>query len=289
MGLICNGSRNGFSPFVYRCGALTTIYNPLPMPRNQGATGRTRSSMYLIGQYASLPEGCRHPHVWMMPQKPGRMASRNNNTGSGDITTDVWAVRLALADLVGDGTISSATGGLIVQLVAALTGSGTITSADVKAFLAAVAALTGSGDVNSATATGLGALLADLVGDGTTSGSTATGIGELEADIVAYGDLTPEGLRDAVWNALASQYNETGTMGEKLNDAGSAANPWTEVIESGYTAEQILRLIASAVAGKVSGAETSNILFTGLDGTTTRIDATVDTNGNRTSITLDGS
>lgn len=216
------------------------------------------------------------------------MASRNNATGSGDITTDAWAVRLGEADLTGSGGITSAIGGLIVQLVAAITGSGTVTNADVKAFLAAVASLTGTGGVSSAAATGLGALLAALTGDGTATGSTATGIGELEADIVAYGDLTPEGLRDAVWNALAASYNESGTMGEKMNDAGSAANPWTEVIESGYTAEQILRLIAAAVAGKVSGAETSNILFTGIDGTTTRIDATVDTNGNRTSITLDG-
>lgn len=249
----------------------------------------TRGFMYQAGLYASLPEGCRHPHVWMMPQKAGRLASRNNATGTGTISANAWAVRLGEADLTGSGGITSAIGGLIVQLVATITGSGTVTNADVKAFLAAVASLTGTGGVSGAAATGLGALLSALTGTGTAAGSTATGIGELEADIVAYGDLTPEGLRDAVWNALAASYNATGTMGEKLNDAGSASNPWTEVIESGYTAEQILRLIASAVAGKVSGAETSNILFTGLDGTTTRIDATVDTNGNRTSITLDGS
>lgn len=259
MGLICNGYRLGFNPFVHRAGALTTIYNGSRMPRNQGATGSTRGFMYQAGLYASLPEGCRHPHTWMMPQKAGRMASRNNATGSGDITTDVWAVRLALADLVGDGTISSAVGGLIVQLVAALTGSGTISSADVKAFLAAVAALTGTGGVSSATATGLGALLSDLVGSGTTGGSTATGTGELTADIVAYGDLTPEGLRDAVWN---------------------------RIVEAGYTAEQILRLLAAHAAGAATGLEGSDMRYTGLDGTTTRIDGNY-SGGTRTIDSLD--
>ena len=62
-------------------------------------------------------------------------------------------------------------------------------------------------------------------------------------------------------------------MGEKLNDAGSASNPWTEVIESGYTAAQILRLIAAAVQGNASGLEDGTPTFKGLDGTTDRIEA----------------
>ncbi|MBK7330866.1 MAG: hypothetical protein IPI85_17805 [Dehalococcoidia bacterium] len=45
-------------------------------------------------------------------------------------------------------------------------------------------------------------------------------------------------------------YNDVGTMGEKMNDAGSG-NPWTEVIEGSYTAAELLRIITAALAGEL--------------------------------------
>ncbi len=30
-----------------------------------------------------------------------------------------------------------------------------------------------------------------------------------------------------MWSALAAEYNISGTMGQKLNGAGSAGDPWT--------------------------------------------------------------
>ena len=77
-------------------------------------------------------------------------------------------------------------------------------------------------------------------------------------------------------------------MGEKVNDAGSASNPWTEVIEGTYTAAELLRVIAAALAGELAGAGTTTITITGVDGATDRITATVDGTGNRTAVTLDG-
>lgn len=61
-----------------------------------------------------------------------------------------------------------------------------------------------------------------------------------------------------------------------------------ETIESTYTLRQIVRILAAANAGKLSGAGTTNPKFKGLDGTTTRIDATTDDDGNRTAVVLDG-
>jgi hypothetical protein len=40
--------------------------------------------------------------------------------------------------------------------------------------------------------------------------------------------LSPEGLANAVWNRLATDADQPGTMGAKLNDAGGASNPWTD-------------------------------------------------------------
>lgn len=69
----------------------------------------------------------------------------------------------------------------------------------------------------------------------------------------------------------------------------TAAQVWQRVVEGGFTAEQILRLVAASVAGKLAGAETDTITITGLDGATPRIVADVDDNGNRTAITYDES
>ena len=285
MGLLQNGFRDTCGAFqTFGATASNNAY-PSANLANYARTGATRNltaGQGITDDTVGLPSGNRHPSAWMMPQKAGALAARNSLTGTGAVSdANVWAVKLAQAALTGTGDLT-AIGGLIVQLVAAITGSGTVSNADIKAFLQAVAALTGSGGVSDADLEGLGALLAALTASGTAAGSTLTGIGELDADIVVTGTgLTTANVGTAVWAALASANNEPLTMGEKLNDAGSASNPWTEVIESGYTAAQILRLIAAAVQGDATGLESGAPTFKGLDGTTDRISATY-TSGTRT-------
>lgn len=222
---------------------------------------------------AAKPRGYYPPGAYALPGTAGEFSTRI--TGTGTVSALALAVKLAEADLTGTGTITDANASRIVQLLAALTGTGTITDANLQAFLQAVAALSGSGGVSSGVLSGLGALLAALTGTGTATGSTLTGTGALDADITVTGTgLTTSNVGPAVWSALAAANNDPGTMGEKLNDAGSASNPWTEVIESGYTAAEILKLIAAAVQGNASGLESGAPTFKGLDGTTDRITAT---------------
>jgi hypothetical protein len=214
------------------------------------------------------------------PRTAGRIVAHDTLTGTGEVTNaELWAVKLAAASVSGSGALT-ATGSLIVQLVAAVAGSGEISDADIQAFLQLSAALTGTGDADG-TLTGLGELLAALTGSGLADG-TLTGVGALAAALVVTGTgLTTANVGPAVWAAIATQNDTAGSMGEKLNDAGSASNPWTEVIESGYTAAQILKLIAAAVQGDASGLESGAPVFKGLDGTTDRITATY-SSGTRT-------
>lgn len=138
---------------------------------------------------------------------------------------------------------------------------------------------------------------ATLLADGYAVGTATFG---LTADWVAYAigimegttaesGVTVDNVVAGVWGAIAADFDETGTMGEKLNDAGSASNPWTEVIESGFTAAEILRIMASVLAGRVSGAGTGTETFLGIDDTTDRVISTVTTEGDRTAVVLDGS
>jgi hypothetical protein len=60
----------------------------------------------------------------------------------------------------------------------------------------------------------------------------------------------------------------------------------TDGIESGVTLRQALRIIGAAAAGVLSGAATTNVVIKNMGGSTTRIDATVDADGNRSAVTL---
>lgn len=283
MGIVANGWQYR-STGLYHAGA-TQVNNANPSAHlgNFSQPGRIRNISAgegITSRLVGIPSGERHPNCWMLPRSAGALAARNQLTGTGTISATALAVKLAEASLTGSGDLS-AIGGLIVQAVAAITGSGTITAADLKAFLQASAGLTGTGTV-AATATGFGALAALLTGSGTSATSTLTGTGELEAALVVTGTgLTTGNVGAAVWSAIATANNTAGTMGEKLNDAGSASNPWTEVIESGYTAAEILRLIAAAVQGDAAGLESGSPSFKGLDGTTERIAGTY-SSGTRT-------
>lgn len=207
---------------------------------------------------ASFPHGYNTEAAWMLPMTAGGIASTRQIIGVGSISATALAVKLAQASLTGSGSLT-AIGSLIVQLVAALSGNGTVTAANLQAFLAAVASLTGSGSL-TASAAGLGALLSALTGSGDVD-LTPTAFGELSADL-----------------------NVTGTG---LTTANVGAAVWAQIIEAGFSAEQVLRLLAAVNAGSATGLESGSMSFTGIDGTTERVAGTY-SSGTRTIDTLDG-
>lgn len=235
---------------------------------------------------SGLPDGYRPPYTWVIPQTTGGLASRNVINGAGVVTASGAMGLNAAATLAGTGDITG-TGALIVSAMATLTGSGDITTANLLALLNATATLTGSGSL-TLTMDAIGHAVAALTGTGTAA-LTSYAVGHMEAEITPFAELSPQALATAVWAAVAADNNDVGSMGEKLNDAGSGSNPWTEVIEGSYTAAELLRIIAAALAGELSGAATTTITILGVDGATDRIVATVTADGDRTAVTLDGS
>jgi hypothetical protein len=249
----------------------------------------------------SLPWGGRSPVMWRMALKNGGIAASGINVlGSGGTTGAMHygmpllativgqgGVSSALANLgiqilatiTGSGGVSSAVGNLLAQISASISGSGTISSADAQAFLNALATLSGAGAISAAELEGIGELIAVLSANGEIN-STLTGRGELSASIKAYGDLTPEGLRDAVWNAIASNYNQSGTMGKQLNDVGAGANPWAALIEGAYTAEDIFKILLAVAAGKTSitdlGNDNATVIFRDINDSADRITASME-------------
>jgi len=92
----------------------------------------------------------------------------------------------------------------------------------------------------------LGALagaVATLSGSGSMN-NDITALAFLSADIyVNQSEATVQQIVDAVWSALAAEYNVSGTMGEKLNGAGSAGDPWTTDLTPYNTADTAGKIV----------------------------------------------
>jgi len=138
-------------------------------------------------------------------------------------------------------------------LAASLSGSGTITTASLVGVVSLAASLSGTGSLtaglnviafmNSALS-GTSSVSADL--KGTLSMSASIYVNQSEA--------TVQQIVDGVWDGLATAYNNSGTMGELLNNTGGGASPatiadavWDEVLSahniSGSTGEKLSKLL----------------------------------------------
>lgn len=168
-------------------------------------------------------QGLRPPYALVLAPKAGGMSMYVPGTGT--VAGTSIAGLFGTADLEGSGTITNAAAGLIVEMIASLVGSGTLT-ASISGQLTAIANLVGSGDLTAA-AGALAGMVADLNGSGTLTASQQA-LGQMTATIfVNQSEASVEQIVEAVWNAFAAEYNISGTMGQKLNGAGSAGDPWT--------------------------------------------------------------
>lgn len=258
--------------------------------------------------------GYSGPSAWSQPPKAGGLSSSGSVRGAGALSAAIAGGKNASAVLTGSGGLT-AVGQLIVSLAATIGGAGGISTANLRAYLQMAATLSGSGGVSGAL-TGKGNMVAGVSGSGGVAG-TATAKGVLAALITVTGaGLTTSNVGPAVWAALAAINNVAGTMGEKLNNAGAAANPWTEALPGAYvagsagyilgnllaaippsvwatgiagthSAEELMRAIAAATAGTSSGHETNTPKYRDFDDTKDVIDATTDANGNRLTVNRD--
>lgn len=205
---------------------------------------------------SGLPNGYRHPVAWMLPQKAGAITSRNE----GVLRIDGAATGALGKNVPASATITVsgvAVGGLIAGGVA----NATIT-------------ITGLADVFA----GLGTTaVATITLDGS---ATPAAIGHLDAAgvLTVNGTVVPYG---------AGFMEATTDFGNELSPTALANAVWQRVIEAGFSAEAVLRILAAHAAGSATGLEGANPQFTGIDGTTLRIDGTY-SGGTRTIDALDG-
>lgn len=140
-----------------------------------------------------------------------------------------------------------------------------------------------------------------VVGDGvktfvTAPGTTAPTAGQV-ADAVLDEPTADHVGAGSLSKAISDTLDDTSTdgvvvaAGSKTGYALSAAGIdaiFDEEIENTTTLRQMLRIYTAALAGKSTGGGTTTVAFRDIDDLKNRISATVDNNGNRTAITMDG-
>lgn len=215
----------------------------------------------------------------------GNIIGNNLNAPVGTVDTVVDAIKAVTDNLPNSGALTDLSG----DVSAILTDTGTTLPATLSTIagyidteVAAIKAKTdnlpaspaATGDIPTASA------IADAVLDEALSGHTSAGtlgkaIADIETDATAILADTNELQTDDVPGLIAG-----------LNDITAASVLAAGDID-GYSLEESLKLIGAATAGKLSGAATTTVTIRAMDDSKARITATVDSDGNRSAVTLD--
>lgn len=162
----------------------------------------------------------------VLAPKAGGMSSRGNTDI--DLSSSGYAVLGLPASGSATITISAdGTGGLIVS------GSGSATiSIDASGTLLSIASASGSATITLSTSAAIGAL-AGMSGSATITmdaSAVSYAIGYLSGTSSNESEFSPDALARAVWDAVVSDFNTAGTMGEVMNNIGAGANPWSALL-----------------------------------------------------------
>jgi len=246
------------------------------------------------------------------------------NTIATDTTTDIPAL---IADLPTAVENRQEMDSNSTQLSAILLDTGTTLDTDIQSVLSNQVVINGTVDaILEDTGTTLDALVKDIPTNaelatalGTADDAVLTAIGGLNnapnvsSDVTAIktitdqfaftvanqvdanvltggGGATAEDVRiemDANSTKLATIATDTTTDIPALINALDTDSVLSAAVEGVYTVQDVFKLVASVLAGKASGGGGDTITFRDLSDALDRVTATVDSNGNRTGVTLD--
>lgn len=258
MALVRNSTRDSGSPL--RLWGQIAPAGERPNYGRSGAARNFHGEARGDGQSlkASYPSGALHPYTWSLPTKAGAIASRNQI-----MPTSALAASGAMGvngEVTIDATSSlAAIGDLVVSAAATIAGQGSV-SGNILAALQMAASLAASGNASGA----LGALAWAVGG--------ASGVG------VANGTASATGALAGDIEVGAQVGLSAPLIAEELLD--------TQMVETGLTVRETLRICLAALAGKISGAPGATLTIRSADDSADRIVAVVDSDGNRTDITL---
>jgi hypothetical protein len=169
------------------------------------------------GTFSAYPSGYLASRAMVLPEKGGAISSYTISTGSISPTaTLVPAYNLEASSSMAI-TLTNAQLDQIVSAVA----SGTLSMSVVSAILAGAAEAQASGASAITVSNALCGAIFSVLGSGSMTvvgSSTLTALANMSADAGGPTPLSPEGLANAVWDSLASNHLDSGTMGAKVTE-----------------------------------------------------------------------
>lgn len=234
------------------------VFGALPLKTVGGVSvSQTREAKIASGPYrnrfAHFPMHAGHPYGYfgestnIQPMKSGGISSFTDSRSAVAAAANLAGGR----NLVGSATLVIVVDDAQLDRIVSAEGSSTISISVDTAQLAAAAGAAASGNMSITVDNALCGAIFSVTASGTlaitANDKFLTALAHIEADAGGPTPLSPEGLAAAVWEALATDYNEAGTMGEKLNDAGSAGNPWAALTadnnDPGTFGERVQKLL----------------------------------------------
>jgi hypothetical protein len=281
MAVFPNGSLVNALPYTFSGGAVAE--SRIGPPNN----GAKRAVFTVFPSRVSAPPGygmqCPLP-----PTKAGGIATTavDSVESVGGLTATAVLAKFMEATLTSNNSMSG-NAGLIVAAACTMLAPHAFTATMQGAILLA-ANLASQGQI-AASLSAIASCVCEMISQGQASGNM-TGTAHAEANMTTAGAvLTAQTVAAAVWNSLASAFNDPGTMGELLNGAGAAGDPWIANIEGVHNAREVLRVLLAVAAGDAQVPPgTGPFVFKSQDGTTERVAGDVAADGTRTISTVDG-
>jgi hypothetical protein len=270
MGLLQNGYRQRLTHKVIgatnqdNANASVQVYQGHRTAANRNMlTGEGISS-----KLAGVPDGNLAPSAWILPYTGGRMSSRAASLAVDALGQGIMGMpgtgsasfSIVFADADGQLIVSgSGSAGMVFStntplLTASINGIGSasFTITGEQSILGALADLVGTTSFSFSTT-------ADILPEDDDSplrtasavfsfgGSlTSYAIGHMEGTTDVQTELTADGIASALWNADASLFNASGTMGNKLNTASSGGVDLNALADAVWSAAEATHLTDSA-------------------------------------------
>jgi hypothetical protein len=201
--------------------------------------------------FSAYPSGHLPGSAFVPPQKDGAISSYT--LAFEVITQDTIELIPARNLELTPTTLTIVVSNAQLDQIVSGTGSSSMAITVTSASLVAAAQATASASIALTVNNALCGAIFSVTANGTLAVSaderTLTAIGHMIAEAGGPTPLSPEGLAAAVWNAILADFNETGSTGAALADAGGSGNPWSALLadnaDPGSFGERVQKLLTT--------------------------------------------
>lgn len=200
-------------------------------------------------KFSAYPAGSLAPQAFVFPMKDGAIASRSTRLNLELVT----ATLIPTKPMTASGTLSITVTNAQLDQIVPLLASGSLSITATNAALAASVPITASATlIITSTSANLGGIFPITASASCTLTPSASleALAFMTAEAGGPTPLSPEGLAEAVWNAVLADYNTVGTTGEALSNASSAGNPWDALLadnnDAGTFGERVQKLLTTS-------------------------------------------